>query len=153
MHESLLPTLLRSLSIAGLLAFAQLALADDSVAPPCYGPENYATQSALVDLVNSGRVADAASIYRDDKTPYGLTTALLDAEPVGRFSGPGLPESTVVRQIQKIEVKTRGGDAFVLLTISEVSAAECALSAPTVLLMQPEYVVLRVGESVLKPLP
>lgn len=123
------------------------ALAEDGP-PPCFGPENYATQVALSELVNAHRVEGASAFYTDTMTPYGLTTRLIDAKPVGMASGPGMPATTVYRQIQVIEVRTRQAKAFELLTISEVSAAECSLAAPTVILMHPDYAVLRVGASV-----
>ncbi|MCZ4305480.1 hypothetical protein O4G98_12120 [Zoogloeaceae bacterium G21618-S1] len=150
LNKTTSPSLRRALlCIATLGLSVQVSSASATEeAPPCYGPENYATQIALVELVNTRRVADATSIYRDRTTPYHLRTTLLDSQRIGRFSGPGMPETDVYRQIQKIEVRTRSGDAFILLTISEVSVLECSLSAPTVVMMQPEYVVLRVGGSV-----
>ena len=68
-------------------------------APPCYGPESYATQVALSELVNSGRAADASAFYRKDDQPFDLRTQLLDAERVGRYAGPGLAETDLYRQI------------------------------------------------------
>lgn len=133
---------------AALVIMLIAPVAADDAAPRCYGPENYATQSALVQLVNRGHVADMSAVYGDDQTPYGLKTRLLDSQPSGHFSGPGLAVADVYRQIQKIEVHTQAGAAFTLLTISEVSAAECALSAPTVVMIAPTYEVLYVGEGV-----
>lgn len=138
------------LIVACCLAASAAATAADT-APPCYGPENHATQSALVELVNAGHVPDASAIYRDDNTPYHLKTTLLDAQQIGTLSGPGLPKVEVYRQIQKIELSTRAGNPFTLLTISETSVAECSLSSPTVVLLSPAYAVLRLGTSALAP--
>ncbi|QID19346.1 hypothetical protein G3580_18025 [Nitrogeniibacter mangrovi] len=133
----------------GLLAAFQVAWAGETI-PPCFGPDNYATQAALAALVNTGRVTDASAFYRDDETPYGLKTELLDAERIGRHAGPGLAETDVYRQIQKIVVHTRSGTAFSMITISETSRAECAMAAPTVVLLSPQYAALQVGTSVLE---
>lgn len=129
-----------------LLLVSPMALADDAV-PPCFGPDNYATQVALSALVNAGRVADASAFYRSDGAPYGLETGLLDAERIGRISGPALARTDLFRQIAKITVHTRAGAVFSMITISETTHAECSMAAPTVVLVSPEYAVLQLGTS------
>ncbi|WP_227817575.1 hypothetical protein [Nitrogeniibacter aestuarii] len=136
------------------LMCASVASAQDAAtanAPPCYGPDNYATQAALTALVNSNNVADATDLYHDDTVPYGLSTTLLDAAPIGPMPGAGGEGVTVFRQVQKIQVATRDNTVFELLTISEVSSVECSLTAPTVVLMVPGYNVLSVGDSLFAP--
>jgi len=139
--------LLSTVSVVAASCSVGSAFAEDGP-PACFGPENYATQVALSELVNANRVEGASAFYKDTMTPYGLKTRLIDAKPVGMLSGPGMPATTVYRQIQVIEVRTGQAKEFELLTISEVSVAECSLAAPTVILMHPDYAVLRVGTSV-----
>lgn len=142
-----LPRLVAACCLAAVSGITSAA----DTAPPCYGPENHATQIALVELVNAGHVADASALYHDDNTPYHLKTTLLDAQPIGAQSGMGLSAVAVYRQIQKIELSTRSGTPYTLLTISETSFAECSLSSPTVVILSPTYALLRLGTSALTP--
>lgn len=139
----------RSACFLALLSLSIHAFAGDAV-PPCFGPENYSTQVALTELVNSGRVADSAAFYSSASTPIGLKTRLLDSKSLGVLSDVGMSGVKVFRQIQAIEARTLKGVVFELLTISEVSDVECSLAAPTVVLMRPEYAVLRIGDTVMK---
>lgn len=118
--------------------------------PPCHGEENYATQSALVEMINAGLIKSFASIYTDEKHPYHLKTDLLDSRKIGRFSAKDFPASDVYRQIQRFNVKTKEGQSFEVLTISEATYAECSMGSPTILVISPEYKVLSRGASVLE---
>lgn len=137
----------RRLILVGALLVAPWGRAEPAV-PACFGPDHFATQSALVVLVNRGFVADAAALYRADGTPCDLRVTLLDSEPIGLVSVPGMPPAKVHRQVQKIHVSTCAGEAFELLTIAEVSDVECSLAPVTVLLRMPASAVLQAGQSV-----
>ncbi len=117
--------------------------------PPCYGNENFATQSALTTMVNAGLIPNFASIYRDEKNPYFLKTTLLDSEKVGKYLAKDFPESDVYKQIQKVTVHTKEGKSFEVLTVSETSFVECSLSEPAVMVISPEFHILSSGTSVL----
>jgi hypothetical protein len=119
-------------------------------APPCYGEENSATQSALVEMVNAGLIKDFASIYIAEKKPYHLKTDLLSSTKIGKYSAKDFPPSDVHRQIQKFEVNTKEGQSFEVLTISEATFVECSMSSPTIIVISPEFRVLNVGTSALK---
>jgi hypothetical protein len=115
-------------------------------APPCYGTERWATQTALVAMVNAGMIKDFASIYRDQQ-PYHLKTTLLESRPIGTVAITGYPPVTVHRQIQRMEVATKDGQHFEVLTISEATKLECSMSGVTVIILSPEYKVLNTGTS------
>lgn len=130
------------------LNVSALAHSTDKV-PPCYGNENYATQSALTEMVNAGLIPSSASIYRDEKHAYSLKTALLDSEKIGKYSGPGFPTTDVYRLTQKISVRTKENKAFDVITISEASFAECSLSEPVIIVIYPDLQTLSAGKSIL----
>ena len=117
--------------------------------PPCYGNENFATQSALTAMVNAGLIPNFASIYRDEKNPYFLKTTLLDSEKVGKYAAKDFPESDIYKQIQKVTVRTKEGKSFEVLTMSETSFVECSLSEPAIIVISPKFNVLSTGTSVL----
>jgi hypothetical protein len=82
---------------------------DKTDTPPCNGEENFATQTALVQMVNTGLIKNFASIYRNDHAPYHLKTRLLDSKIIGKYSAKDFPTSVLYRQIQKIDVDTKEG--------------------------------------------
>jgi len=133
------------LSILNVSVFAQSV----GKVPPCYGNENYATQTTLTGMVNAGLIPNSESIYRDEKHAYSLKTTLLDSEKVGKYSGPGFPVSDVYRLTQKISVRTKEGKTFDVITISEASFAECSLSDPVIIVIYPELQTLSAGKSIL----
>jgi hypothetical protein len=114
--------------------------------PPCHGTERWATQTALAAMVNAGIIKDFASIYHDQQ-PYHLKTTLLESTPIGTVSMTGYPPVTVHRQIQRMEVGTKEGKQFQVLTISEATKLECSMSDVTVVILSPEYRVLATGTS------
>ncbi|AKJ28336.1 hypothetical protein AAW51_1645 [Caldimonas brevitalea] len=104
---------------------------------------------ALDHMVDAGLIRDSASIYRGD-TPYFLKTELLDSQKVGVFSGLEFPTSEVYRQIEKFTVKTKEGQSYEVLTVTEVSFVECSMAHLATVLLAPEFRVLKTGTSILK---
>lgn len=143
-------TRIARLALIGLFALPGISLAGDkNGTPPCYGEENFATQTALVQMVNAGLIKNFASIYRDNRQPYHLTTRLLDSEKIGEYATKDFPAATLYRQIQKVDVGTREGKSFEILSISEATSVECSMSGPTTILISPEFKVLSIGKSIL----
>lgn len=143
------PAVALSAALAGCFAWATVHAAPSLKTPPCYGTENFATQSALTAMVNAGLIQDFASIYRDEKAPYFLKTALLDSVKLGKYSGKNFPPTDIYRQIQKITVRTKEGQLYEVITVSEASFVECSLSEPAVVVISPVFRALGGGASVL----
>lgn len=139
-----------SLVLTSFFGAAQGAPAKPSEKMPlCYGPDKWATQVALGHMVDAGLIRDSSSIYRGD-TPYSLTTALLDSYKVGVFSGPEFPRSDVYRQIEKFTVKTKEGQLYEVMTITEATFVECSMAHLATVVLTPEFRVLQTGKSILK---
>jgi hypothetical protein len=137
-------------ALVSCLALAVAHAEESKKTPPCHGVENFPTQIALTTMVNEKLIPDFASIYQDADRPYSLKSTLLDSKKIGRYGGSkDYPEADVYRQIQKINVSTKEGQSFELITVSEVSFVECSLTGPAVVLIAPEFRVLRpAGETV-----
>ncbi len=116
--------------------------------PACYGNDNFATQSALTQMVNTGLIKDFSAIYKDERNPYELKTTLLESQNIGKYSSAAIPEIDIYKQIQKINLRLKDGKAFEILTISEASFAECSLTEPTVILISPTIQILNAGKSI-----
>ncbi|AKJ30304.1 hypothetical protein [Caldimonas brevitalea] len=138
-----------ALALAGF-GLLQNALAEPAEKiPPCYGPKRWATQIALDQMVEAGLIRDVASIYREGDTPYFLKTKLLESKKIGEYTSPGYPPESIYRQIQQFVVKTKEGQSYEVLTISEASPKECSMASLATVVLSPEFRILNTGKSVL----
>lgn len=115
-------------------------------APSCDGVKNWATQLTLSSMVEHQLINDSTGVDLSK-----LKTTLLESVKVGKFQyEAGEDGVDVYRQIQKVAIITHDGREFEVLTISEVTQAECSMSPPRILLLAPEFKVLDEGTSILE---
>lgn len=125
------------LSISGLVYGAK-----PEKIPACYGVDNWATQVTTSKMVNDGLLKESDDIFDNGRA---IETALLESRKVGMISTPPYPKEALYRQIQKISLKNKDGKLFEIITISNVSDAECSMNGPTMILITPELKILDAG--------